>query len=56
MQKLANKIAYTYEELPAGARVRITTGDSQALAAVHRFFDYQVKEHRTGDASATHQH
>jgi len=27
MQKLKDKIAYTYEELPAGARVRITTGD-----------------------------
>jgi hypothetical protein len=56
MQKLANKIAYTYEQLPAGARVRITTGDPQALAAVHKFFDYQVKEHRTSDTTATHQH
>src|SRR5205823_7330119 len=26
MQKLKDKIAYTYEELPAGARVKITTG------------------------------
>jgi hypothetical protein len=56
MQKLANKIAYTYEELPAGARVKITTGDPDALAAVHKFFDYQIKEHRTGDAAVTHQH
>jgi len=53
MQKLANKIAYSYEELPNGARVRITTGDPKALAAVHEFFDYQIKEHRTGDANMT---
>src|SRR4051812_3433734 len=56
MQKLANKIAYTYEELPAGGRVKITTGDPAALAAVHKFFEYQIKEHRTGDAPAAHQH
>ncbi len=56
MQKLKDKIAYTYEELPAGARVKITTGDPDALTAVHKFFEYQVKEHRTGDATATHQH
>src|SRR3954465_15387502 len=55
MQKLKDKIAYTYEELPAGARVKITTGSPEALAAVHKFFDYQIKEHRTGDA-ATHSH
>jgi len=56
MQKLANKIAYTYKELPNGARVRITTGDPKALAAVHKFFAYQIKEHRTGDAAPAHQH
>jgi TusA-related sulfurtransferase len=55
MQKLKDNIAYTYEELPAGARVRITTGDRTALKAVHEFLAYQVKEHRTGDA-ATHSH
>lgn len=55
MQKLKDKIAYTYEELPAGARVKITTGDAGALGAIHRFFDYQIKEHRTGD-SAPHSH
>ena len=56
MQKLADKIAYTYEELPAGARVKITTGSPDALAAVHKFFDYQIKEHRTGDPVPSHQH
>ena len=56
MQKLKDKIAYTYEELPTGARVRITAGDPKAIAAVHEFLDYQIKEHRTGDAPAVHQH
>ena len=56
MQELKGKIAYTYEDLPLGARVKITTGDPQALVAVHRFLAYQIKEHRTGDAVAPHQH
>lgn len=55
MQNLKDKIVYTYEELPAGARVKITTGDPDALAAVHKFFEYQTKEHRTGQA-APHSH
>jgi len=49
MQKLKDSIAYTYEELPAGARVKITTGNEAALKAVHEFLAYQIKEHRTGD-------
>ena len=56
IQKLKDKIAYAYEELPGGARVRITTGDPTALAAVHDFFAYQIKEHRTGDVASSHQH
>jgi hypothetical protein len=56
MQKLKDKIAYTYEEMPGGARVRITTGDPNALAAVHKFLGYQIKEHRTRDAMSAHQH
>src|SRR3954466_15746124 len=50
MQKLKDKIAYTYEELPAGARVKITTGSPEALAAVHKFFDYQIIEPHTRHA------
>lgn len=42
-------ISYTYEELPRGGRVRITTGDAVALAAVHQFLRFQIVEHRTGD-------
>jgi hypothetical protein len=43
-------ISYAYEELPLGGRVRITTTDAAALAAVHQFLRFQITEHRTGDA------
>ena len=42
-------IAYAYEEMPQGGRVRITTSDATALAAVHDFLRYQIREHATGD-------
>src|ERR1044071_1717178 len=31
----------------AGARVRITTSDAKALDAVHRFLEFQIREHHT---------
>jgi hypothetical protein len=55
MQRLKGKISYRYEEMPLGARVRISTKDTSALEAVRQFLGYQVTEHRTGDA-ATHKH
>ena len=42
-------IAYVYEDLDAGGRVRLTTTDQTALAAVHEFLRYQIREHGTGD-------
>jgi hypothetical protein len=50
MQSLRARISYRYEELPAGARVRIGTSDAEALSAVHRFLKFQIEEHGTGDA------
>jgi TusA-related sulfurtransferase len=49
MQQLKTRIAYRYEEMETGGRVRITTADPQALAAVHEFLRFQITEHRTGD-------
>jgi hypothetical protein len=43
------KIAYRYVETPSGGRVDIVTSDKEALAAVHDFLKYQIKEHKTGD-------
>ena len=49
MQARKAKIAYQYEERERGARVRISTGDKRALAAVHDFLRFQIKDHQTGD-------
>jgi hypothetical protein len=49
MQEIKSKITYTYEEMQEGGRVRITTSDPKALAAVHEFLRFQIAEHRTGD-------
>jgi len=42
-------IDYRLEPLPSGARVRITTANPEALAAVHAFLRFQITDHRTGD-------
>jgi hypothetical protein len=44
------EIAYQFEELPMGGRVKIVTSDKKALAAVHEFLRFQISEHRTGDS------
>jgi hypothetical protein len=49
MAKRKNAISYHYEEIPAGARVRIATADPVALKAVHAFLEAQIADHRTGD-------
>lgn len=45
MQRLKASITYKYEETARGGAVRITTADKAALDAVHRFLDYQGREH-----------
>ena len=47
MKELASKIAYRYEEIDGGARVRIVTSDARAVAAIRAFLEFQKKEHRT---------
>jgi hypothetical protein len=56
MIRLADRIRYTYQEIPKGARVAIRTTDKDALAAVHAFLGYQVTEHHTGDSSGHDEH
>jgi hypothetical protein len=50
MTRLKDRITYQYEETPGGARVRIVTRDTGALAAVHAFLHFQIEDHRTGDS------
>jgi hypothetical protein len=49
MQRLRDSIAYRYEEIESGGRVRITTSNPRALGAIHRFLRFQIDEHHTGD-------
>lgn len=49
LAKFKDKIAYQYTETAAGGRVDIVTKDKAALAALHAFLRYQIKEHETGD-------
>ena len=51
MKELRDAISYRYEELPEGGRVRITTANARALDAVHRFLEFQIDEHKTGDST-----
>ena len=50
MEQLKGKITFTYEETGQGGRVRISTNDREALAAVHEFLRFQIKDHQTGDS------
>jgi hypothetical protein len=54
MRALASRIRYAFEETPAGAMVRIASADPNAVAAIHEFLRYQIREHHTGDPTGIH--
>ena len=41
-------IRYAVESLPGGAALRLTTGDSSVLEAIHEFLAFQRRDHRAG--------
>ncbi|HEX6099824.1 MAG TPA: hypothetical protein VF432_26160 [Thermoanaerobaculia bacterium] len=49
MEQLRGDIAYRYQSVDAGGRIRITTRSAEALAAIHDFLRFQVTEHRTAN-------
>lgn len=49
LRRLRSAVSYAFDETPTGGRVRIVTADAEALAAVHAFLRYQIREHHTGD-------
>jgi hypothetical protein len=49
MKRLKSQIKYEVENIPAGARVRISTGNPEALKAVQDFLRFQITDHQTGD-------
>ena len=49
MKRLQASIRYSAETLDNGARVNIQTASPLALAAIHDFLKFQIKDHETGD-------
>jgi hypothetical protein len=52
MTRLKDAITYTYVETPRGGRVEIVTTNTSAIAAVHEFLTFQIRDHKTGDPTA----
>jgi hypothetical protein len=50
MKTLRAEIKYQFEETANGGLVRITTSNTEGLAAVYEFLRFQIKEHQTGDS------
>ena len=50
MKRKKSVIEWKFEEMLSGGRVRITTKDADALAAIHEFLRFQIEDHRTGDS------
>ena len=50
MSRLKAEITYSFQETEQGARVRIATANAEALAAIHDFLRFQIKDHETGDS------
>jgi hypothetical protein len=53
MVKLKDKISFRFESIEKGGRVLLRTDDADALAAIHKFLQFQIREHRTGDPKTT---
>lgn len=51
MKEKRADITYTFEELAAGGRVRIATGNHDALNAIHDFLTFQIQDHQTADTT-----
>jgi len=49
MQQLKAEIDYKFEQTAKGARIRIFSSNAEAIAAVHEFLKFQIKDHHTGD-------
>lgn len=49
MERLKEKITYTFVTTPRGGRVVISSRDKDAVTAIQKFLRFQITEHRTGD-------
>jgi hypothetical protein len=51
MKRLKAEIKYQYGEIERGAQVRISTGNTEAIKAIHEFLRFQIHDHQTGDTT-----
>lgn len=49
MKQLKGAIDYQFKETERGASIKISTGNAQAIKAIHEFLKFQIVEHKTGD-------
>lgn len=49
MKRLSNKIRYDFQETDRGGEVVLSSTSSEAVAAIHDFLTFQIREHKTGD-------
>jgi hypothetical protein len=54
MAERRSAIRYEVESLPRGAALRIRTGDSVAVRAIHEFLAFQRQDHRAHGTGAGH--
>jgi len=50
MTELKKQIRYRYHDIDSGGQVRIQSVNPKAVAAIHEFLRFQIKEHETGDS------
>lgn len=51
MKRLRDAIQYKLETTEAGARIRISTSNAEALEAIHQFLRFQIVDHQTRDSA-----
>jgi len=49
MKQFKSEIKYEFVENERGAFIRISTGNTAAVKAIHDFLRFQIREHMTGD-------
>ena len=49
MKAAGKTVSYSFEEIDRGAHVRIAAITPAAVAAVHKFLRFQIKDHGTSD-------
>ena len=56
MTRLKEAIKYTFEAIDRGGRVVIASASPEAIAAIHQFLRFQIKDHKTGDSIDVDKH